>query len=179
MARTGKLLIGVVVAAAIGYVGASPYLAVNAMRDAAIAGDAAGVSEHVDFPAVKDSLKANMSAAAMKAAGESNEENPLAGAGAMLAMALVGPMIDAVLTPEGLTMLMRQGKLVQDQAPRDEAQASTGDKVQEIDADMRYRDFSTFVVTLKYPESQDRPMGLVFKRHGIVSWKLTSLDLPL
>ena len=179
MARTTKLLLIAALVVAGGYVAASPYLAVGAMRDAAKAGDAAGVAEHVDFPAVKDSLKANLSAAAMKAAGEANEDNPLAGAGAMFAMALIGPMIDAMVSPEGLTLLMRQGTLVTGSVPGQGPQQTASDATPPIDADMRYRDFSTFVVTLKGGTGEEQPVGLVFKRHGLVSWKLTSLDLPM
>lgn len=178
MAHTRKLLLAVAVTAAVGYVAASPYLAVSAMRDAAIAGDAPRVAEHVDFPAVKESLKANLTAAALKSAGASNEDNPLAGAGAMFAMALMGPMIDAVVSPQGLTQLMRQGELMPDPGSGDEAR-KTADAAPKIDADMNYRDFSTFVVTLKDGKTGEQPVGLVFKRHGVVSWKLTSLDLPM
>jgi len=179
MKRTTGLILGLVAVLAVGYVAASPYLAVRGMRDAALAGDAAGVAEHVDFPAVKESLKANLAASMMKSAGQGGEENPMAEAGAMFAMALVGPMIDAMVSPEGLTALMKHGALPKPamfestDAPAAEPKAQA-----QLDAQMRYRDLNTFVVTLDDAASSDAPVGLVFRRHGLTGWKLTSLDLP-
>lgn len=174
MKRSTGIILGLVAVVAVGYVAASPYLAVHAMRDAAMAGDAPGVGEYVDFPAVKDSLKASMTAVVMKSAGEQGAENPMAGAGAMFAMALMGPMIDAAASPEGLAMMMRHGTIAKQ--PVSEADEKTA--TPQVDAQMAYRDLNTFVVTLKDASTSDAPMGLVFRRHGITAWKLTSLELP-
>lgn len=180
MKRTPALLLGLVALLAVGYVAASPYLAVRAMRDAAMAGDAPGVAEHVDFPAVKDSLKAHLAASVMKSSGEQGVDNPMAGAGAMFAMALMGPMVDAMVSPEGLAALMKHGALPKpgsaDTNVGDAAPATDTDT--KVDAQMRYRDLNTFVVTLNGAGQPDAPVGLVFRRHGLTSWQLTSLDLP-
>lgn len=178
MKRTTGLLLGLVAVLAVGYVAASPYFAVRAMRDAAMAGDAAGVAEHVDFPAVKESLKANLVASLMKTARERGADNPTADAGAMLVTALMGPMIDAMASPEGLAALMKHGAL----PPPSSLDADTGDAASptdaKVDAQMRYRDLNTFVVTLSGAGQSDAPVGLVFRRHGLASWKLTSLAMP-
>jgi hypothetical protein len=44
---------------------------------------------------------------------------------------------------------------------------------------MSYRDFNTFVVTLKDRKDPRQPLGLIFKRDGIAAWKLSSLELPM
>ena len=177
MKRTTGIILGLIAVLAIGYAAASPYLAVRAMRDAAMAGDAAGVAEHVNFPAVKDSLKANLAASVMKKAGTSGDGNAMAEAGAMFAMAFMGPMIDAMVSPEGLATLMKHGAL-----PKPGMLETDGDaaapRQTTVDARMRYRDWNTFVVTLDDASGPDAPVGLVFRRHGLAGWKLTSLDLP-
>ncbi|HEY4583596.1 MAG TPA: DUF2939 domain-containing protein [Lysobacter sp.] len=179
MKRSTAIVLGLVALLAVGYVAASPYLAVRAMRDAAMAGDAAGVAAHVDFPAVKESLKANLAASMMKSAGHDGDENPMAGAGAMFAMALVGPMIDAMVSPDGLAALMKHGALPKPAmfGPEDAPPAEPTAQARP-DARMRYRDLNTFVVTLGDDAGSDAPVGLVFRRHGLTGWKLTSLDLP-
>lgn len=183
MKRSTLIVFGLAAVVAVGYVAASPYLAVRAMRDAASAGDAPGVAKHVDFPALKDSLKASMTAVVMKSSNEVDADNPLAGAAAMFAMAFMGPMIDAAASPEGLTMLMKHGTILQ--PPVAAAEGMNQDQNENpdhttatLDARMSYRDLSTFVVTLKDTSGSDAPLGLVFRRHGIASWKLTSLELP-
>ncbi|TZF82847.1 DUF2939 domain-containing protein [Cognatilysobacter lacus] len=177
MKRSTALGLGIAAALAVAYVAASPYLAVRAIRDAAVAGDAPRVAEHVDFPALKESLNAHLAASMMQSAAERGSENPMAGAGAMFAMALMGPMIDAVATPEGLAALMTHGalpKLGMSDARAGEATAQPGTQV---DAQMRYRDFDTFVVTLSGSSSSVAPLGLVFRRHRLIDWKLTSIDM--
>jgi len=177
MKRTTGIILGIVAVLAAGYAAASPYLAVRAMRDAAMAGDAAGVAEHVDFPAVKDSLKANLAASMMERAGSTPDANPMAEAGAMFAMAFMGPMIDAMVSPEGLTALMKHGALPKPDLHEADRGPSAPTETQ-LDTRMRYRDWSTFVVTIDDTSDPDAPVGLVFRRHGLTAWKLTSLDLP-
>jgi len=178
MKRTPALLLGFVAVLAVGYVAASPYLAVRAMRDAAMAGDAPGVAEHVDFPAVKDSLKASLAASVTESAGEQGADNPMAGAGAMFAMALMVPMIDAMVSPEGLAALMKHGALPKPTMPGADGSDAAPQPETQVDAQMRYRDLNTFVVTLSGTSKSDAPVGLVFRRHGLTAWKLTSLDMP-
>ena len=178
MKRITAVLLALVAVLAVGYVAASPYLAVRAMRDAAMAGDAPGVAEHVDFPAVRENLKASFAASVRQSAGERSPDNPMADASATFALALMGPVIDAIASPDGLAALMKHGALpkpsVSDANGGDAAPAADT----RLDAQMRYRDFNTFVVTLNGATPSNAPVGLVFRRHGLTSWKLTSLDMP-
>lgn len=61
-----KKLIGLAVAALLvggGAYAGSPYLAASNLKDAAISGDADQLESQVDFPAVRESLKSQISAA--------------------------------------------------------------------------------------------------------------------
>jgi hypothetical protein len=44
---------------------------------------------------------------------------------------------------------------------------------------MSYESFDRFVVTVKKKGSTEEPLGLVFNRDGIFSWKLSALRLPM
>lgn len=179
MGKTGKLLIGAAVIVAAGWLYASPYLSVNAMKDAALENDAEGITSRVDFLALKESIKGQFTAKMMSEAAKSSEENPMAGAGAALGMMMIGPMIDAMVTPEAVTAMMR-GKQLNENAKATRTTEPTGGEVEaDMDTAMGYRDVNTFEVTLTDKKSSGEPMTMLFKRHGIASWKLSAVEMPL
>ena len=59
----------------------TPHLVVNAMESAAEAKDAAKLSGYVNFPALKDSLKAGFNALFASSTVKENAENPYAALG--------------------------------------------------------------------------------------------------
>lgn len=154
----------------------TPYLTANAMRSAAEEGNGGKLSGYVDFPALRESLKASFNAKlASEVVGEA-EDNAFAALGAAMASAFVSPMIDALVTPESLVMMMT-GETPQPGTTSATAKASTG----KLDADitMSYESFDTFVVTVSKRGEGEEPVGLVLRRDGLISWKLSALRLPL
>ena len=163
-----KLLLGILVTAwlAVGaWFVATPYLSVWSLERAAKAGDAAGISEHVDFPALRESLQAN-AAQAIKDLSSAFPSNPLAQMGASLATTLTQNAIGAV-TPETVA-LMLQG------VPPD---GSIGSPIRASDFDlsMGYSAFSRFVVEARRPGAGGSPLQLIFARSGMADWRLTSV----
>ena len=164
-----KVLLGILVAAwlAVGaWFVATPYLSVWSLARAAKAGDAAGISEHVDFPALRESLQAN-AAQAVKDLSSAFPNNPLAQMGASLATTLTQNAIGAAVTPETVA-LMLQG------VPPD---GSIGSPIRPSDFDlsMGYSAFSRFVVEARRPGASGSPLQLIFARSGIADWRLTSV----
>jgi hypothetical protein len=47
------------------------------------------------------------------------------------------------------------------------------------DTSMSYESFDRFVVTVKKKGTTEEPLGLVFNRDGMFSWKLSALRLPM
>ncbi|WP_345814293.1 DUF2939 domain-containing protein [Paraburkholderia sp. PREW-6R] len=99
-------LVAVVVIAALGLGYASPYIALNNLKRAADARDAATVNQYVDFPALRDSLKQQVTALLTRRLDAQSNGNPLAAIGAMIGVALVGPLVDAYATPDGVAALL-------------------------------------------------------------------------
>ena len=174
MSRPVKAIIGSVLALLIGWYFASPYITLHQMKSAAETGDAAGLSEHIDFPALKEDLKASFSAKMMAEAAKAPSDEPFAAAGSVLAMAMIGPMIDAMITPQAVAMMMEGKKPT---PVNDSNQASTPQRKPETSAS--YKGLNTFAVTVSEPEDQNSSFKLIFKRHGLFSWKLTSAELPM
>jgi len=165
----------------------TPHLAVESMRDAANAKDAPKLSRYIDFPAVRESVKATFTAKMMSEMAKtgSSDNNPFAALGVVLATAMIGPMVDVMITPEGMAMMMKGEKptpaKVASQAkqpnPQSVAVQDAGDP--QIETSMFYEGFDQFVVTMKKVGSTDDPIGFVMQRRGLFSWKVTSIRLPL
>ncbi len=102
------LIVALVVAVitAIGYAYASPYVALDRLKQAIDARDAQAVSEYVDFPSLRVSLKQQLSDTLMRRIDAQQHGNPLAVIGALIGSALIGPLVDAYATPEGVAALM-------------------------------------------------------------------------
>ncbi len=102
------LIVALIIAVitSIGYAYASPYVALNRLKQAIDARDAQAVSEYVDFPALRVSLKQQLSDTLMRRIDAQKHGNPLAVIGALIGSALIGPLVDAYATPEGVAALM-------------------------------------------------------------------------
>ncbi|WP_039204880.1 DUF2939 domain-containing protein, partial [Burkholderia glumae] len=106
--RLGWLLAVVAVAllAVILYAAASPYLALRGLKQAVDARDAQAISRYVDYPALRISLKQQLTDELMRRIDLQRHDNPLAMLGAMVGSALIGPLVDAYATPEGVAALL-------------------------------------------------------------------------
>ncbi|WP_322023973.1 DUF2939 domain-containing protein [Burkholderia sp. BCC1977] len=102
------LIVGLAVAVlvAIGYAYASPYVALGRLKSAIDARDAQSVSEYVDFPSLRISLKQQVTEELMRRIDAVKKDNPFAVIGALIGSALIGPLVDAYATPEGVAALM-------------------------------------------------------------------------
>lgn len=148
----------------------TPHCAVRSLREAAAAGDTAMLSERVDFPALRESLRQGVAAQVSKDVGGGPGGAILGIFGGSLAMALLGPMIDAAATPAGVLALMNgetpENRVETSQvAPKDEAPQTA----------IRYVDLDHFVLSIEKQGSANPPIDLVFRRDGLVSWKLVGV----
>jgi len=102
------LIVALVVAliAALGYAYASPYVALGRLKSAIDARDAQAISAYVDFPSLRISLKQQVTEELMRRIDAVKKNNPFAVLGALIGSALIGPLVDAYATPEGVAALM-------------------------------------------------------------------------
>jgi hypothetical protein len=178
---TRRLKIGAVVVllvAVSGWYYYTPYLAVKNMRAAAESKDSATLSRYINFPSVRESLKASLNAKMLSEMAKKQEGNPFAALGAAFAMALVGPMVEAMVTPEALAMMMKGEK---PSLEKSKPTATTASATSESDTEtsMSYENFDQFVVSTRKKGATDDPVALVFQREGLFSWRLSAIRLPL
>jgi len=98
-------LIVIVVIAVFGFAYASPYIALNNLKRAADARDVETVNQYVDFPALRDSLKLQI-AGLLTRRLDADNNSKLATIGAMIGVTLIGPLVDAYATPDGVAALL-------------------------------------------------------------------------
>ncbi|KXU88903.1 hypothetical protein CR51_34225 [Caballeronia megalochromosomata] len=196
MSRTTRsvttALVGLILVAALAFIYASPYIALNRLKRAADARDAQTVNQYVDFPALRSSLKEQVGALLTRRVDIQKSGNPLAIIGAMIGAAIVGPLVDSYATPDGVAAILNgipprgdpgesppqagngastpanapaSGITAAPQPPREPPQTTAG-----------YRSMNTFVVTYQHGAGDAR-YSAIFHRDGLVSWKLVAVDL--
>ncbi|WP_420993789.1 DUF2939 domain-containing protein [Cupriavidus sp. 30B13] len=97
---------------------ASPYWTLYQMRAALEARDADRFSRYVDYPALRESLKGQLTAALERKLGAPLlRDTPLAGIGQAIGQAVINTMIDTMVSPAGVMALMAGEKPTAAPAP--------------------------------------------------------------
>jgi hypothetical protein len=168
---------------------ASPLLALHGLRDAMKKGDPDRLEQLVDFPRVREGLKADMTAM-MIAQMQSDPEmrdNPFAAIGLAIAPGLVNNMVDAVVTPATFSRLAsaRSFEAVAAETPQPDAPAALRPaatpapaptphqaSIDEAKYAYAYAGLNRFRAT-----AQDGPT-LMLDRNGLFSWRLVKVEFP-
>lgn len=149
---------------------ASPWWSLYSLRAAVERHDAEAVSAHVDFPALRDSLKGQLMTAMQQAVR--GDDNLFARLGAAMAAAALGPVVDAMVSPAGVMAMLETGKvkLAKPSAPA-EAEADTERRP---DWSLHYRGWNGIAAESDAPRSA----RFIFRREGLWGWKLAAIELP-
>jgi hypothetical protein len=191
------VLVLILVVAVLGYGYASPYLALDRLKRAADARDAQTVSDYVDYPELRESLKEQIGGLLTRRLEARANGNPLAALGAMIGVALIGPLVDAYATPDGVAALLNgmppRGDLnqrppapqnnatnpaagVADSTPAAVAPAPATTPQQPPQTTAGYRGINEFAVTYQHGVGDAR-YSAILRREGLFSWKLAAVDL--
>lgn len=166
----------IVVAAAvalvtIGIYGGSPYYALHSLRAAAIDADSDKLEASVDFPAVRDNLKSQMTAALMAKMKNDPEmqNNPFSGLGLLVLPSIVDRMIDAYVTPVGIAAILRG------QNPAEKAKIEDNP---DIESKAIYVSLDRFRVRLRNARLNQEGPSFLLERRGFATWKVIRLEIP-
>jgi len=193
-------LIVIVVIAALGFSYASPYMALNKLKRAADARDAQTVNEYVDFPALRESLKQQVTGLLTRRLDVQGNGNPFAAIGAMIGVALIGPLVDAYATPDGVAALLNgmpprgnpgerppvpagagnpPAATAPAQEPAHPAAGNNGNSTTPPQAPQTtagYRGLNEFVVSYQHGAGDAR-YSAILRREGLFTWKLAAVNL--
>jgi hypothetical protein len=158
IAAAAALLLLIV--AGVGWYVFSPGWTIRSMVAAAKARDEARFSAYVDYPALRQDMKTELTARIQQESRK--DRSPQAKVTAAIGLALIGPVVDRMVSPGAINQAFTNLTVA---APKGNAKPAT--------PQIRREGFNRFVVAGKdMPEA-----GLVFERRGL-SWKLTGIDLP-
>lgn len=171
----GKLLVWLLVAGAVvaGLFAASPYYTLAQMSAAVAERDDARFASYVDFDAVRDSMKSSVQGRMIGEMEErGNAGDPAGAAGMALGMLLADRMIDGAVSPEALRAIFER---LRDSALRDVDPSNPSSLRKLFDnTSVDWRGLSEFRLV---NENDVRAPELIFRREGLLSWKLSGIDL--
>jgi hypothetical protein len=158
----------------------SPYYAIHQLQKAAEEGDPVALTQYVDFPALRDSVRGQIVERMRSSMGD-NKDNPFANVGAAFAIAMVGPVVDATVTPQaiaamtkGKTPLPEQQKTPTEATASETAQSSEDESIK---VQRGYVDFNRFEITTTNTGMSGKASKVIFLRQGF-GWKLVAIDFP-
>ena len=157
--KRALLVIALAVLAVAAWWFVAPYLVVHHALQAAQGPDSAALDAYVDYPALRENLRGQVSATIDRKMGDA-KDNPLAAIGSAIGRAVAGPMIDAVVQPGSVAASLRNGRW--------EAVPVTDTKG-DVAWSYEHEGFDKFVA-----RSTD---SFVFVRHGFSDWKLSEIRL--
>jgi hypothetical protein len=173
------------VALLVAYLG-SPFLAMQALKGAARSHDPVRLERIVDFPAVRDSLKSQFNAAfaGRLQSDPALRNNPFAGFAMLIAPVIVERAVDSLVTPDGIAAMVESGTPPKagPAAPKAAPSASAppaARREERARLSYAYEDLDTFKVTSASRTDPDARVDFVFRRSGLVRWRLTRIGLPL
>jgi len=165
-----------VLVAVIGYAAAGPYLAIADIKTGIAEKDAEKLREDVDFPLLRQNLKEQLKAAALKTAAKELQNNPLGALAAGLATTLVDRVVDSFVTPSGLASIM-EGHEPSENSAGNKGNVSRPKKDDLFrNANYSYDSFSQFSVWV--PNDRGEQFRFILERRHL-SWKLVNLVLPI
>lgn len=161
------------------YVAAGPYLAIHGIRTALAEQDTGRLQKHVDFPALRVNLRAQVEDHLARRAGPEIGGNPFGAVALSIANSVMGRGVDTLVTPVGIAAVLA-GRATWKRALGETvggdtyAPAVPADPLKE--ARHRYESPSRFTATIH--DADGDPVVFVFSRQGL-RWRLTDIRLPL
>ncbi|WP_457097560.1 DUF2939 domain-containing protein [Lysobacter sp. P5_B9] len=100
------VLVVVILLAIAGWIAAGPFLTIHAIRSAIQEQNAAKLSQYVDFPALRASLRQQVDDYVVRRAGPDMQANLFGAVALQLASGATDGIVDALATPAGLAAVM-------------------------------------------------------------------------
>lgn len=169
----------VAIAAIAGYYYASPWITLNNLRSDAMAGKADKMSEYVDFPSLRESLKSQIQAVMMGSLSKPElKDNPFSGLAMVMAGSIVEGLVNTMASPNGIVNMVQGKDLREGVAAQPSASASGPDSpapTKAFNGSVNYDGLSRVIVKGK-DAKPDAPY-IVMKREGLFSWKVVDIQL--
>lgn len=162
----------------VGYFFASPYIALNNIKNAVQADNSKAISAYIDYPSVRESVKEQVNK--QMATKARNTAGKVGAFGALLASNLVNNVVDSYVTPDSMHMLFK-GKTLFKNADNNQAEQKASntekDNENDVEYDLGYTSLNRFKVAIG-KKGFDSKIIMIMHRDGF-SWKIKEITLPL
>lgn len=166
--------------ALVGYLVAGPFLAIDAIRNAIERNDTAELARHVDFPALRANLRAQVEDHLLRKAGADMQADLFGAIALRVAGAAAGGVVDVLATPAGIGFVLEGRNVWHRISGGGISSSNTWAHVPPDDllanADYRYESPSRFTATVLNRDGA--PVVFVLTRGGL-RWRVTDVRLPL
>ncbi len=166
----GALALAVVLAAT-SY--ASPWWRLQQLRTAVSERDAARLAGFVDFPALRASVKAQVMGRMGASPPGQDGGGLLGGFGRALAGVVVDPLVDALVSPAGVTAMLEAGDVRIRRKPGAGMPPPAANE-QKVRYALSYRSWDRVAIARVGGDGG----AFILHRHGLWSWKLGGIELP-
>ncbi|KAF0111567.1 MAG: hypothetical protein FD163_2515 [Hyphomonadaceae bacterium] len=156
----------------------SPYLTMNALKNAIVAGDSEKIETLVDFPAVRENVKGQLMAAMMKnmQSDPTMADNPFAGLATLMIPNLVTGMLDTYVTAEVVARLGPLPKTQSDPAPSKKEEKA--EKLSKLKTNVKWLSMDRANIEITIADNDDYPIEyLKLKRTSLFGWQFIGLKL--
>ncbi|MBK1672060.1 hypothetical protein CKO35_01850 [Ectothiorhodospira shaposhnikovii] len=150
----------------------APYHTVSQMQAAVESRDADKLARHVNFPALREDVRQTLNQVLAQELADFRRDNPFGGLGVAVAGALLKPLVDAVVSPAGISTIM-EGYI-----PEPDGRGMSFTSQGQTRTRMGYSGLDRFVVTMQSEHDPLQQVDLVLVRQGTFSWKLAALRFP-
>jgi Protein of unknown function (DUF2939) len=150
----------------------APYLTLNNMRNATENQNVDALSNEINFPELRLSIKQSVKTQVLRHVAESepsSDQQPTMTP--ELVEKMVSPMVDKIITPEGLD------QIIHNKVPGTKINlANLEQDIAKSDIKMGYESIDRFVVHITDKVDQSKDVSLILKRSGL-AWKLAGIDI--
>jgi hypothetical protein len=152
-----------------------PWATFTAIQHASVAKDYRALNKLVDFPALRASVKANLTRELEARTADSSSLG--AQIGTMLGNIVIGPMVDLVVSPLGLAYIL-EGYSPQESASMSQSPGNAKSQpAPDISYVTRWDSLSQYAVELH--KEGKLVSTLILRRYGWFEWKLAGVELVL
>ena len=169
----------------------SPYLAAKNMKKYAENSQTEKLNNLINYPLLKENLKNNFNKLMLeevekKRAASGKERNPTAEMlGAAIVSAIAGPVIDALITPDNLAKLIKNGEKpefkLKSLKENKENKSSFDSPPKKHKIKSYYQDYYNFVIDV-FPDDkfdQEEKVSFILSRTGFFSWQLINIKFNI
>ena len=155
----------------------TPYLTILGFKNALDSENYHLASRYINFISLRDSLKDQLKKpleSRLLRQFNSTNYTPLV---KLIARPVAENLIEATISPKGLELLLRYGKLSSSDRGMSSYAATHEEVNSSTNIDLFYVGINQFAIA-SYTDLSDQPIIALWHREGIISWKLTSLQIP-